>query len=167
LSYTRDLLSSKQIEPADFREMKSEYSAKLEKLETKLAATKNDEINIKELLDKGIYNLIKLDCLYESSDTEKKREIVSSIYPEKLTFTENEFRTNGINEAAHLIYNPGEGYSTNKNRTNGNNSNLSCEVGTTRFELATPRPPAWCATGLRYVPKRSNYTAGGIIGLQM
>jgi hypothetical protein len=26
-------------------------------------------------------------------------------------------------------------------------------VGTTRFELATPRPPAWCATGLRYVPK--------------
>ena len=28
-------------------------------------------------------------------------------------------------------------------------------VGTTRFELATPRPPDVCATGLRYVP---NYT---------
>ena len=27
-------------------------------------------------------------------------------------------------------------------------------VGTTRFELATPRPPDVCATGLRYVPKR-------------
>lgn len=25
-------------------------------------------------------------------------------------------------------------------------------VGTTRFELATPRPPDVCATGLRYVP---------------
>ncbi len=48
LSYIRDLLSSKQIEPADFREMKSEYSAKLE---AKLAATKNDKVNIKELLD--------------------------------------------------------------------------------------------------------------------
>ncbi len=27
-------------------------------------------------------------------------------------------------------------------------------VGTTRFELATPRPPDVCATGLRYVPKK-------------
>ena len=26
-------------------------------------------------------------------------------------------------------------------------------VGMTRFELATPRPPDVCATGLRYVPK--------------
>ena len=29
---------------------------------------------------------------------------------------------------------------------------LSDKVGTTRFELATPRPPDVCATGLRYVP---------------
>ena len=25
-------------------------------------------------------------------------------------------------------------------------------VGMTRFELATPRPPDVCATGLRYIP---------------
>jgi hypothetical protein len=29
---------------------------------------------------------------------------------------------------------------------------LGYNVGTTRFELATPRPPDVCATGLRYVP---------------
>jgi site-specific DNA recombinase len=93
LSYIRDLLSSKQIEPADFREMKSEYSTKLEKLEVKLSATKHDEINIKSLLDKGVNNLLKLDYLYEIADIEKKREIISSIYPEKLTFDGNDFRT--------------------------------------------------------------------------
>ena len=27
------------------------------------------------------------------------------------------------------------------------------KVGMTRFELATPRPPDVCATGLRYIPK--------------
>ena len=27
-------------------------------------------------------------------------------------------------------------------------------VGMTRFELATPRPPDVCATGLRYIPKK-------------
>lgn len=31
LSYLRDLLSSKQLDPADFREMKAEYTAKLRK----------------------------------------------------------------------------------------------------------------------------------------
>jgi hypothetical protein len=41
-----------------------------------------------------------------------------------------------------LIYSMDKGLMQNKNRTNGNNSNLSCNVGTTRFELATPRPPA-------------------------
>src|ERR1035437_1953098 len=28
------------------------------------------------------------------------------------------------------------------------------KVGMTRFELATPRPPDVCATGLRYIPKK-------------
>jgi site-specific DNA recombinase len=137
LSYIRDLLSSKQIEPADFREMKTEYSNKLEKLEVKLSATKHDEINIKTLLDTGVNNLLKLDHLYEIADIEKKREIISSIYPEKLTFDGNEFRTIRINEAIRLIYSIGAGCSENKNRTNRNKSNLSCEVGMARFELAT------------------------------
>jgi site-specific DNA recombinase len=129
LSYIRDLLSSKQIEPGDFREMKAEYSNKLEKLEAKLSATKYDEINIKSLLDKGVNNLLKLDHLYEISDVEKKREIISSIYPEKLTFDGNAFRTIRINEAIRLIYSIGEGSSENKKRTNRNKSNLSCQVG--------------------------------------
>ena len=30
-------------------------------------------------------------------------------------------------------------------------------VGMTRFELATPRPPDVCATGLRYIPKMQIY----------
>jgi hypothetical protein len=32
------------------------------------------------------------------------------------------------------------------------NGTITILVGTTRFELATTRPPAWYATGLRYVP---------------
>ena len=35
ISYSRDLLSSKQIDPEDFRQMKVDYTTKLEKLEVK------------------------------------------------------------------------------------------------------------------------------------
>ena len=152
LSYIRELLSSRQIEPADFREMKTEYSTKLEKLEAKLSSNKHDKIDFNDLLNKGVNNLLKLDYVYETGDTEKKREIISSMYPEKMTFDGFAVRTNRINEVARLIYSMDVGSSENKNRTNGNNSSLSCQVGMTRFELATPRPPDVCATGLRYIP---------------
>ena len=132
--------------------MKTEYSAKLEKLEAKLSAYNHNHVDIKDLLDKGINNLLKLDNLYETADIEKKREIISSMYPEKMTFDGFSFRTSRINEVARMIYSLDEDYSENKNRTNGNNSSLSCQVGMTRFELATPRPPDVCATGLRYIP---------------
>ena len=79
LSYARNLLSSRQIEPEDFREMKTVYTNKLEKLEAKLSSCNHDESNIKDLLNKGINNLLKLDYLYETADIEKKREIISSM----------------------------------------------------------------------------------------
>ena len=133
--------------------MKTDYASKLEKLEAKLGNGNNETGEIKDLVNKGIKTILRLDYIYEKGDTEKKREIVSSLSPEKMSFDGFALRTNRINEVAQLIYSLDKGLSENKNRTNGNNSNLSCQVGMTRFELATPRPPDVCATGLRYIPK--------------
>ena len=152
LSYIRELLSSRQLDPADFREMKTEYTTKLEKLQAKLGANNHDKVDFNDLLNKGVNNLLKLDYVYETGDAEKKREVISSMYPEKMTFDGFSVRTNRINEVARLIYSMDVGSSENKNRINQNNSSLSCQVGRTRFELATPRPPDVCATGLRYRP---------------
>ena len=69
ITYIKELLSSRQIEPADFREMKSEYSSKLEKLEAKLNTQNNDQVDFNGLLSKGLNNLLKLDYLYESADS--------------------------------------------------------------------------------------------------
>ncbi len=54
--------------------MKSLYSAKLEKLEVKLSTTKNEEVNIHGLLDKGIDSLLKLDSMYETSEPERREK---------------------------------------------------------------------------------------------
>ncbi|WP_079469639.1 hypothetical protein [Chitinophaga ginsengisegetis] len=84
LSYITDLLSFSQIAPADFREMKTEYSSKPEKPEAKLSRFDQDQVNISGLLGKGMNNLLKLDYAYETGDIEKKREVISSMPPEKL-----------------------------------------------------------------------------------
>ena len=108
--------------------MKTEYSNKLEKLEAKLSTSNHDKIDINDLLDKGINNLLKLEYLYETADIEKKREIISSMYPEKMTFDGFSVPTNRINEVARLIYCLDLGFSESKNRTNQNSSSLSCQV---------------------------------------
>jgi site-specific DNA recombinase len=137
LSYIRDLLSSKQLDPSDFREMKTEYTNKLEKLEAKLGTHNDEPLSIEPLLNKGIDNLLKLDYIYETGDIEKKREVISSMFPEKMTFDGTSLRTPRVNETVNFIYMIDNELGGNKNRTNGNNSNLSCEVEMRGFE-----PPA-------------------------
>ena len=152
LSYIRELLSSWQLEPVDLRDMKTEYTTKLEKLEAKLSANNHDKVDFIDLLKKGVNNLLKLDFIYENGDTEKKREIISSMYPEKMTFDGFSVRTIRINEVARLIYSMDMGFSENKNRTNQNNSSLSCQVGMAGFEPATSWSQTRRDTGLRYIP---------------
>lgn len=134
LSYIRDLLSSKELDPADFREMKAEYTAKLEKLEVKLSASDDEPLNIGSLLNHGINNLLKLDYIYETAGIEKKREVIGSMFPEKLTFDGFGVRTSRINEAARFIYMITSDLQSQKKRTNENLFHLSAREVPSGFE---------------------------------
>ena len=60
--------------------------------------------NIEPLLEKAVSNLAHLDELYKEGDVKRKRVIIGSIYPEKLTFDGFQYRTTRVNEAVELIY---------------------------------------------------------------
>ncbi len=122
------MVTSRQIDPADCQDMKEEYSRKLEELEIKLTNSCNEVDDIKGLFNAGLKRLFRLDYIYEDGDVEKKREVISSMFPEKMVFDGFALRTNRINEAVQLIFSLDKSFSENKNRTNGNNSNLSCQV---------------------------------------
>ena len=152
ISYIRDLLSAKKLEPDDFKEMKSEYVAKLERLETKLSNYDDEELDIEKLLDMGISNLLMLEETYTSNDIEMKRKLISSMYPENLVFEGSALRTNRINEAVNLIYLISNNLDPNKKGQNRKNSVLSCKVGVAGFEPTTSTSQMWRDTGLRYTP---------------
>lgn len=80
---------------------------------------------IEGLLRTGITTLLNLEKLYPEGDMIKKREIIGSIFPEKLTFDGVNYRTARPNEADSLIYSPGEG-AIGKKRTSAKKS--SCPV---------------------------------------
>jgi site-specific DNA recombinase len=75
--------------------------------------------------------------LYESGTVAQKRQIISSMYPEKLTFDGSQYRTPRLNEAVRLIYTLDKGFVEMKNRKNNEFSCLSGEVVPTRIELVS------------------------------
>jgi site-specific DNA recombinase len=86
------------INDEDYLEIKTDCKRQIEKLEAKLTKGKdNKKIDFKKLLDQALSNLIDLAKVYTDGDIEVKRKIIGSIFPEKLQFSKNHYRTNRPN----------------------------------------------------------------------
>ncbi|HMI62005.1 MAG TPA: hypothetical protein VK518_13895 [Puia sp.] len=107
--------------------MKPKYAEQLEGLKARLVAREEDQV-MPGLLDAGMDNLLKLDYIYQDGEIEKKREVIGSMYPEKLTFDGERLRTTRINEAARIIYTLDKALEEKENRTSDNFINLSGQV---------------------------------------
>lgn len=121
--------------------MKSDYTVNLDKLEAKLASLTDGDVNITGLLNKGIDNLLRLDFVYANAEIELKRNIIGSVYPEKMHIRNNSLRTGKVNELVKYIYLINSDIEGNKKGQNRSKSTLSCQVGMTGFEPATPSTP--------------------------
>jgi hypothetical protein len=91
------------IEADDYRIIKSESEEKIHRLEAKLTASITETTDIEPLLNKAISNISQLDVLHSNGSITQKRKIISSMFPEKLTFDGSQYRTNRINETFNLI----------------------------------------------------------------
>jgi hypothetical protein len=66
--------------------------------------------NIEELMDKTLKVIARLDQVYNDADIFVKRELISSIFPEKLIFDGSHYRTTRINETIRLTAAMGAGF---------------------------------------------------------
>jgi hypothetical protein len=69
------MLASQKIHVGDFKAMKADYTAQMERLETRLSIVENDNLDIDELLTESIQRLLGLGELYRRAGIERKREI--------------------------------------------------------------------------------------------
>ena len=74
----------------------------------------------------------KMAPQYEEADT--KREIIGSMYPEKLTFDGIGYRTSRLNEAVELIYKLGKGFNEKGQTSKKTDLSCNCFVGLLGFE---------------------------------
>ena len=125
----RELLLCGDIDAADYKTIKKESEDKLTALDAKLTSLLTiDHENIDSLAELGVSLLSRLDKLYLEADVTGKREIVSSMFPEKIVFDGKEHRTPRVNEVAIHIYQISNALNLKKDGTNRNNLRLSHQV---------------------------------------
>lgn len=152
LSHTRDLLATRQIDASDYRDMKSEYSAKISILEIQLTRLNHDVDDIQNMIQRGVAKIIELKNMVEEKRLTEIRNDISSIYPEKIVFCDSEVRTARRNEFIQYINLINKKLRATKNGTKVDISTLSRQVGRTGFEPATPWSQTTYSTGLNYLP---------------
>lgn len=109
LTKARELLLSSILDAKDYKTIRSEAEDQILKLEARLIEATNQNqnqntLNLEFRVEKVISVLSNLGEIYQKADINRKREIIGSIYPQKLEFSENNCRTTQINEVASLIY---------------------------------------------------------------
>ncbi|WP_440793138.1 recombinase family protein [Pedobacter sp. 22226] len=103
----RDLLLDNEIDAVDFRAIKVDCNEKIAIIESKLSelnAKNKAELNIKPIAERAINNLMNLDVFYENSSVEGKRYLISCLFPEKMEYNGDRYRTPNVNEIAQHIY---------------------------------------------------------------
>ncbi|WP_074722154.1 recombinase family protein [Flavobacterium frigoris] len=137
LSNARDLLSTMQIDPSDYRLMKLDYSEKITKLESELSEISSDKQSIAGLLNSGIENLIRLNNSYNDASLADARELIGLIYPENFTIRGEQVQTTRINKVIESIYMINNELGLKKNGTKENFFSLSRKVTLTGFKPVT------------------------------
>jgi site-specific DNA recombinase len=136
LGKARELLLTGDLDPADYRTIKTDYEKKIIRLEAQLSdlSVTGDFADIDKLLNKVVSLVSHIDELYVGGDIVRKRQIISSIYPEKLTFDGKNYRTFRMNRAAELMYQINNELDQRKNRKGNDFSYLSGWVAPTGIE---------------------------------
>ncbi|MUV05395.1 recombinase family protein [Flavobacterium rakeshii] len=137
ISKARDLLLSDAIDSKEYKEIKSECENKIIRLEAELTDKSDQQNNsrtISKLLDSAVHALSRLHTLYKEGDIRKKREIISSIFPEKICFDGNECRTFRVNEAARFMFLINSNLQNKKDQKRDDFSLLSGLVASTGIE---------------------------------
>jgi hypothetical protein len=99
----QDLYLDGALSREDYNSMRERYNSEKILTERKLNEIRNVRTGFKESLEKGIGVLGNLQNLFENADVRDKRKILSSIFPENLSFDGKKCRTPRINEVLLLI----------------------------------------------------------------
>ena len=139
LSVARNKLLAETIDDEEFLEIKKECKDRIECLEEQLSKDGSDikKVDIEKSLDKALRYIESIPKLYSEGEIDTKRDIIGSIFPEKLEFDGKTYRTARMNIIASRIIQINNELRPKEKRTNNQFDHLSCLVAETGIEPVT------------------------------
>ena len=119
MSKAREYLLKGDLDGREYRIIKIECENEINTLKGKLTDSIKNMVSIESQLNRAVTTLTNLDLMYLNGDIGFKKEIIGSMYPEKLGFDGTQHRTTRVNEVASLMYlitNGSEGKKKSKQR---------------------------------------------------
>ena len=137
LQNAQHLLLDAELSAKDYKDIKIKIEGSNEELNRKKENLSSGQQDFREHLKHGATILRNIDKFYEKATLSEKQLIIGSVFPEKLIFEKDHFRTKRMNEAVVLMcLNPNE-LGQKKSGRSKNFSLSSTQVGMTGFEPAT------------------------------
>jgi len=130
----RDMFMAGDFNSTDFQAVKAKCEKEINSLEKKLPDIIQTTRIVDQLLTVSISNLKKLVYSYKSDKIDLKRKIISSTYPQNLTFDGFQHRTKRRNEIVDCIVLANKELGTKKNWTASELTDLSSKVEPEGFE---------------------------------
>ena len=132
VSKARDLFLEDKLDSTDFQAIKASCQEEIRKSERVLSTLAGKKSNLKPQIESALSAVNQLDGIYKLCNTEGKREIISSIFPDKLVYEGDIYRTSRINSVIECIYTVNQSLRKTKK---SDFSALSYEVAPLRIEL--------------------------------
>ncbi|MFC4687838.1 recombinase family protein [Epilithonimonas pallida] len=122
------------LDKLSYERLKNKYNGEMEEIVLKLSEAKDQSNDIQKLVDFGLQLLSNIDVFYRNAKTRVKRQIVRSIFAEKLIFENRRYRTPKLNEAVALIFSFNRGFRDVENKKRDFISKVSASVPRTGIE---------------------------------
>ena len=137
LKNARDFMLDGEISSGEYKEMRAEIEGKLSELSKEEMKFKEGIENHSSKIDDSLELLQNIDKYYVAKDTPSKQRIVGSIFPEKLIFENNKYRTAKVNSVIALLCRSSKVFGGNENGKNLQIINSSHRVIPFGFEPKT------------------------------
>ncbi len=128
-----------KIDTDDYTIIKKECEVELNRLEAKLSNYASNPVKIEELLSKAVGIMANISVWFQNADNERKRAIIDSMYPEKLSFDGDVHRTTILNEVVEKISLISSALGSKKRRASTDRSALPTWVRPPGLEPGTKR----------------------------
>ena len=103
LKNAKDMMLDGEFSASEYKDMKSEIETELEKLNRDEVQFRQGIKNYDSKIDDCLDLLLNIDEYYVTKNTEVKQKIIGSMFPEKLIFENNQYRTTKTNDVVGLI----------------------------------------------------------------